>query len=109
VLVGSSPRGSLALMLLSRAAAALAGRDYVIPEDVKRVAKPALSHRLTLKPEVWLRRVDPSSVVADIVAKTPTPTSGAMPSYATGTATGGTGTRPPVDSDDEYRYAPPRG
>jgi MoxR-like ATPase len=103
VLVGASPRGSLALMLLSRAKAALAGRDYVIPEDVKQVAKPALSHRLTLKPEVWLRRVDPASVVADIVAKTPTPASGAMPSY-------GTVPRPPaVGSDDQYRYsAPPR-
>jgi MoxR-like ATPase len=83
VLVGSSPRGSLALMLLSRAKAALAGRDYVIPEDVKQVARPALTHRLTLKPEVWLRRVDPASVVADIIARTPTPTTGAMPSYAT--------------------------
>ena len=49
VLVGASPRGSLALMLLSRAKAALAGRDYVIPEDVKQVAKPALAHRLTLQ------------------------------------------------------------
>jgi MoxR-like ATPase len=121
VLVGASPRGSLALMLLSRAKAALAGRDYVIPEDVKQVAKPALAHRITLKPEVWLRRVDPSSVVADIVAKTATPTSGALPSYATGptyatgpsNATGpsyATGPRPsstpPADHD---RYRPPRG
>jgi MoxR-like ATPase len=81
VLVGSSPRGSLALMLLSRARAALDGRDYVIPEDVKRVAKPALAHRLTLKPEVWLRRVDPSAIIDDVLAATPTPTSGALPSY----------------------------
>jgi MoxR-like ATPase len=103
VLVGASPRGSLALMLLSRARAALAGRDYVIPEDVKKVAVPALSHRLTLKPEVWLRRVDPASVVTDIVAKTPTPASGAMPSY-------GIGQSPPSTVDDaQYRYsAPPR-
>jgi MoxR-like ATPase len=102
VLVGSSPRGSLALMLLSRARAALAGRDYVIPEDVKQVAVAALSHRLTLKPEVWLRRVDPSSVVVDIVTKTPTPATGAMPTYATGP-------RPAATADDQYRYsAPPR-
>ncbi|HKE63779.1 MAG TPA: MoxR family ATPase [Micromonosporaceae bacterium] len=102
VLVGSSPRGSLALMLLSRARAALAGRDYVIPEDVKQVAVSALAHRLTLKPEVWLRRVDPASVVTDIAAKTPTPASGAMPTYATGA-------RPPAASDEQYRYsAPPR-
>jgi MoxR-like ATPase len=102
VLVGASPRGSLALMLLSRAKAALAGRDYVIPEDVKQVAKAALAHRLTLRPEVWLRRVDPASVVADIVAKTPTPASGAMPSYGA--------PRPPsTESHDQYRYsAPPR-
>ena len=103
VLVGASPRGSLALMLLSRARAALAGRDYVIPEDVKKVAVPALSHRLTLKPEVWLRRVDPASVVTDIVAKTPTPATGAMPSY-------GIGQTPRSTEDDaQYRYtAPPR-
>jgi MoxR-like ATPase len=82
VLVGASPRGSLALLLLSRARAALAGRDYVIPEDVKEVAVPALSHRITLRPEMWLRRVDPSFVVAEVLAKTPAPASGAMPTYA---------------------------
>ena len=60
VLVGASPRGSLALLLLARARAALAGRDYVIPEDVKEVAVPALAHRITLRPEMWLRRVDPA-------------------------------------------------
>ncbi len=81
VLVGASPRGSLALMLLSRARAALDGRDYVIPEDVKRVARPALAHRLTLKPEVWLRRVDPGAVVDEVLAATASPTSGALPSY----------------------------
>ena len=59
VLVGASPRGSLALLLLARARAAMAGRDYVVPEDVKEVAVPALAHRITLRPEMWLRRVDP--------------------------------------------------
>ncbi len=79
VLVGASPRGSLALLLLSRARAAMAGRDYVIPEDVKQVAQPALAHRITLRPEMWLKRVDPASVVADVLAATPAPISGAVP------------------------------
>ncbi|MFJ6952451.1 AAA family ATPase, partial [Micromonospora aurantiaca (nom. illeg.)] len=65
VLVGASPRGSLALLLLSRVRAVLANRDYVVPEDVKAVAAPALAHRITLRPEMWLRRVDPSFVVGD--------------------------------------------
>jgi MoxR-like ATPase len=82
VLVGASPRGSLALLLLSRARAALAGRDYVIPEDVKAVALPALSHRMTLRPEMWLKRIDPAAVVAEVVAETPAPVSGALPSHA---------------------------
>jgi MoxR-like ATPase len=81
VLVGASPRGSLALLLLSRARAALAGRDFVVPEDVKAVAVPALSHRITLRPEMWLRRIDPASVVADVLAHTAAPASGALPSY----------------------------
>jgi MoxR-like ATPase len=81
VLVGASPRGSLALLLLSRARAALAGRDYVIPEDVKEVAVPALSHRITLRPEMWLRRVDPSFVVSEVLGKTPAPASAALPTY----------------------------
>jgi MoxR-like ATPase len=81
VLVGASPRGSLALLLLSRARAALAGRDYVIPEDVKEVAVPALSHRITLRPEMWLRRVDPSFVVTEVLGKTPAPASAALPTY----------------------------
>ncbi|GIH09955.1 MoxR-like ATPase [Rhizocola hellebori] len=79
VLVGASPRGSLALLLLSRARAAMAGRDYVIPEDVKQVAQPALAHRITLRPEMWLKRVDPASVVNDVLAATPAPMSGAVP------------------------------
>ncbi|MEV4533743.1 MoxR family ATPase [Asanoa sp. NPDC049518] len=81
VLVGASPRGSLALLLLARAKAVLAGRDYVVPEDVKEVAAPALAHRITLRPEMWLRRVDPSFVVAEVLDQTPAPASGALPSY----------------------------
>ncbi|WP_106128239.1 AAA family ATPase [Pseudosporangium ferrugineum] len=85
-LVGSSPRGSLALLLLARARAALAGRDYVVPEDVKDVAVPALAHRITLRPEMWLRRVDPSFVVQEVLQNVPAPASGALPTYAGGYA-----------------------
>ncbi len=83
-LVGSSPRGSLALLLLARARAAMAGRDYVVPEDVKDVAVPALAHRITLRPEMWLRRVDPSFVVQEVLQAVPAPASGALPTYAGG-------------------------
>jgi MoxR-like ATPase len=81
-LVGSSPRGSLALLLLARARAVMAGRDFVVPEDVKDVAVPALAHRITLRPEMWLRRVDPSFVVQEVLNAVPAPASGAMPTYA---------------------------
>ncbi|SCL54583.1 MoxR-like ATPase [Micromonospora citrea] len=84
VLVGASPRGSLALLLLARVRAVMAGRDYVVPEDVKEVAVPALAHRITLRPEMWLRRVDPSFVVGEVLEGTPAPASGALPSYAAG-------------------------
>ncbi|BFU46907.1 MoxR family ATPase [Krasilnikovia sp. MM14-A1004] len=83
-LVGSSPRGSLALLLLSRARAAMAGRDFVVPEDVKEVAVPALAHRITLRPEMWLRRVDPSFVVHEVLAAVPAPASGAVPTHVSG-------------------------
>ncbi len=82
VLVGSSPRGSLALLLLARARAVMAGRDFVVPEDVKDVALPALAHRITLRPEMWLRRVDPSFVVREVLDNVPAPASGALPTYA---------------------------
>jgi len=71
--VGASPRGSLALLKLSRAKAALAGRDFVVPEDVKAVAVAALAHRLTLKPELWVQRVRGEDVVADALESVPTP------------------------------------
>jgi MoxR-like ATPase len=82
VLVGASPRGSLALLLLARAYAVLAGRDFVIPEDVKAVAVPALAHRITLHPEMWLRRIEPATVVREVLERTPAPVSGAMPVHA---------------------------
>ncbi|NUR59801.1 MAG: MoxR family ATPase [Catenulispora sp.] len=71
--VGASPRGGLALVQLARARAVLSGRDYVVPEDVKAVAVPALAHRITLRPELWVRRVSADEVVASLVAATPTP------------------------------------
>jgi len=71
--VGASPRGSLALMKLSRARAALQGREFVTPEDVKAVAVPALAHRLTLRPELWVQRVTAADIVEETLASTATP------------------------------------
>jgi MoxR-like ATPase len=71
--VGASPRGSIALLKLSRAKAALAGRDFVTPEDVKAVAVPALAHRLTVKPELWVQRLRGEDVVAEALETVPTP------------------------------------
>jgi MoxR-like ATPase len=71
--VGASPRGSLALLKLSRCRAALAGRDFVTPDDVKEVAVPALAHRLVLKPELWVQRRSGEDVVRETLATVPTP------------------------------------
>ena len=73
VQVGASPRGTLALLKLSRCRAALQGRDFVTPEDVKSVGVPALAHRLVLKPELWVQRVSPEDVVRDLLDTVPTP------------------------------------
>jgi MoxR-like ATPase len=73
VQVGASPRGTLALLKLSRCRAALQGRDFVTPEDVKNVAVPALAHRLVLKPELWVQRVSPQDVVSELLDTVPTP------------------------------------
>jgi MoxR-like ATPase len=73
VAVGASPRGSLALLKLSRARAALAGRDFVTPEDVKAVAVPALGHRLMLRPELWVQRIRGDDVVREVLDTVPTP------------------------------------
>ena len=73
VQVGASPRGSLALLKLSRCRAALAGRDFVLPDDVKAVAVPALAHRLTLRPELWVQDVRGESVVSELLDAVPTP------------------------------------
>jgi MoxR-like ATPase len=71
--VGASPRGTLALLKLSRGRAALSGRDYVTPEDVKAVAVPALGHRLTLRPELWVQRIRGEDVVREALESVPTP------------------------------------
>ena len=71
--VGASPRGSLALLKLSRCRAALQGRDYVTPDDVKAVAVPALAHRLTLRPELWVQRISAEDIVRERLDTVPTP------------------------------------
>jgi MoxR-like ATPase len=73
VVVGASPRGGLALVALARGAALLAGRGFVTPDDIKRVAVPALAHRLTLRPELWVRRISADAVVAELLDAVPTP------------------------------------
>ena len=71
--VGASPRGGLALVQLARARAVLELRDYATPEDVKSVAVPALAHRVTLKPELWVRQIDADEVIREIVQSVPAP------------------------------------
>jgi MoxR-like ATPase len=77
--VGASPRGTLALLKLSRCLATLRGRDFVTPEDVKHVAAPALAHRLTLRPELWVQRITPDMVVADCLDRVPGPPTSDQP------------------------------
>jgi MoxR-like ATPase len=71
--VGASPRGALALVQLARGQAVTRQRDYVIPDDVKSIAVPALAHRITLRPELWVRQVSADDVVARLLANVPTP------------------------------------
>jgi MoxR-like ATPase len=71
--VGASPRGGLALVQLARGEALLRERDYVVPDDVKNIAVPALAHRVTLRPELWVRQVSSDDVVARLLATVPTP------------------------------------
>ncbi len=71
--VGASPRGSLALFKLSRARAAYMGRDFVIPDDVKEMVIPVLSHRIILKPEIWYTKVTEITLLESIVEKVPVP------------------------------------
>jgi MoxR-like ATPase len=71
--VGASPRGSLALQKLVRARALLLGRDYVLPDDVKALALPALAHRIVVKPEPWIRGIRGEDVVRNAVEKVNVP------------------------------------
>lgn len=68
ILLGGSPRASIALFRTTQALAAISGRDFVIPDDVKRMAQPVLAHRIILKPESRLRKQTPAKVVAEMVS-----------------------------------------
>jgi MoxR-like ATPase len=71
--VGASPRGSQGLLLLGRALAALDGRDFVRPDDIKRIAVPVLAHRLTLTPQAWAQGIAAAEVVAAAVSRVAVP------------------------------------
>ncbi|MFE9743520.1 AAA family ATPase [Saccharothrix saharensis] len=73
--VGASPRGAQALVLVGRALAVLDGRDFVLPEDVKECAVPALAHRLTLRPETWTSGVTGVEVVTELLGRVAGPAS----------------------------------
>jgi len=68
VYVGASPRGSLALIKLARARAAIEGRDFVLPDDIKALAAPALAHRLILSPDLWAKRITAEDIVSNVVS-----------------------------------------
>jgi MoxR-like ATPase len=73
VAVGISPRAELDLVQLARARALLVGRDYVIPEDIKALATPAVAHRITLRPEMWVRKIQGSDVIEELLRRLPVP------------------------------------
>ena len=73
VYLGASSRGALAIYRLGQARAAMAGRDYVLPDDVKALAIPALSHRIIIGPAARIKEIEPDSIIQDIVAETPVP------------------------------------
>jgi len=73
VALGASPRGSLAVLKLARARAALRKRDFVTPDDIKAMTGPALAHRLVLRPELWVSKISPMQVVEDLLVQVPTP------------------------------------
>ena len=70
---GASPRGVEAVIKLARVKAVLNRRDFVTPDDIKAVAIPALAHRIVLRPELWVRGIDPATVVERCLASVPTP------------------------------------
>ena len=73
VALGASPRGSLAVLKLARAEAAMRGRDFVLPDDVKAVAVATLAHRLVLRPDLWVSRTTPAQVVESLLTQVPAP------------------------------------
>lgn len=73
VAVGASPRGSLAFLKMARAYAAIKGRDFVIPDDIKHFAVPVLSHRLILQPEHWMSTHLAEDVILELFSKIPVP------------------------------------
>ena len=73
VVLGASPRGTLALLKLARAQAMLRRSDFVTPDDVKAMAVPALAHRIVLRPELWVSKITPERIVADVLKRAPTP------------------------------------
>ncbi len=73
VYLGASPRGALAIYRLCQAKAALVGRDYVLPDDVKELAAPALAHRIIVGPAARIKDVEPDAIVQDILDKLPVP------------------------------------
>jgi MoxR-like ATPase len=76
VYLGASPRGSLALFRTGQVAAALAGRDYVLPDDIKRLAVPVLSHRVIVGPAARLRELSAEKIVQEILDNCPVPGGG---------------------------------
>jgi len=82
VAVGASPRAELDLVQLARAHALLLGRDYVIPEDIKALATPAVAHRITLRPEMWVRKIQGSDIVEELLRRLPVPRTRGGPQQA---------------------------
>ncbi len=87
-MMGSSPRGSLALLLAARSFAVIAGRDFVTPEDVKAVAPAVLAHRIAVKPELWMTNASGATVVEAVLRSVPTPSAMEDRSPTSGAATG---------------------
>jgi MoxR-like ATPase len=86
--VGASPRGSLALVQLARGEALMRRRDFVVPDDIKQVAVPALAHRVVLRPELWVRQVSADDVIAALMASVPTPRTDPAAGPSAGAAAG---------------------
>ncbi|MBU8811276.1 AAA family ATPase [Mycolicibacterium goodii] len=79
VAVGASPRAELDLVQLARARALLLGRDFVIPEDVKMLAVVAMAHRISLRPEMWVRSIHGADVMTELLRRLPVPRVGNLP------------------------------